>query len=91
MKEKFRRCFPHLVLHRNLSSESVIRVPFLIETQAQLLQLVLGLQTPTCLASVNISRARCVEFLETNMKENLRIKPNKPHLEENYWSPAKWN
>lgn len=62
----------HLVLHRKLGSESVVRVPFLIETQAQLLQLVLGLQTTTGLASVNISRARCVEFLEAKNERGFK-------------------
>lgn len=57
------RGFTHLVLHRKLCGQSVVRVPLLIETQAQFTHLILGLQTPTCLASVNISRARSVEFL----------------------------
>lgn len=70
MNVEFLRGFSDLVLHRKFSSESVVRVPFLIETQAQFIQLVLGLQTSTSLASVNISRTRCVEFLEANMREN---------------------
>lgn len=70
--EGFLGSLSHLVLHGNLGGESVVRVPFLIEAQAQLLQLVLGLQTPACLARVNISRAGCVEFLEANTRANLR-------------------
>ena len=53
----------HLVLHCDLGGQGVVSVPLLVEAQAQLLHLVLGLQATSRLASVRVAGAGRVELL----------------------------
>lgn len=53
----------YLVLHGYLSGQRVVRVPLLVEAQAQLLHLVLGLQAPRGLPCVRVTGAGGVELL----------------------------
>ena len=53
------RCFwPHLVLHDDLRGQGVVSVPLLVEAEAQVLQLVLGLQVTPRLSCVRVVGAR---------------------------------
>lgn len=52
-----------LILHSDFSGQRVIRVPLLVEAQAQLLHLVFGLQAPCSFPCVCVTGAGCVELL----------------------------
>lgn len=53
-----------LVLHGDLGSQRVVRVPLLVDAQTELLHLVFGLQAAGCLPRVRVAGARRVELLQ---------------------------
>lgn len=55
----------HLILHGDLCGESVVGVPFLVEAEAQLVQLVLGLQVASRLPCIRVVGAGSGELLQS--------------------------